>query len=451
MQDKSTAPEGNDIHCHNRPAPVMQDLGLSIPRICLPNESVDQSVWPVIACDQYTSQPEYWLETEAIVAGRPSTLDLVLPELFLEESGKIPVDQRIRTINQTMAAYLQQEILIEQQPGCILVDRKTPLHNSRKGLVIAVDLEQYDYTPGNKKRIRATEGTVLERIPPRQAIRRHAALELPHVQLLIDDPGRTVIEPLWEAVSPVRPLYDLDLMQNGGHLRGWFVPQSSLELDRAFVALSCLETLSQDNLLFAVGDGNHSLATAQAHWHEIREQVDPEHPARYALVEIINIHDDGLAFEPIHRAVFGIETDSFMVAARRWIRTRRQGLSEAGQEMASIHELPVLSDGNPDVLSLPLEEGRLVTAEVQMMLDELIESWQQQGRSVKIDYIHGQDAVQELAAKGAIGLLLPPFAKNQFFSTIARDGILPRKTFSMGESFEKRYYFECRKIVRDTP
>lgn len=424
---------------------IISDFGLAIPRICLPTEKVDLSKWPVIACDQFTSQPEYWQETFDSVGSAPSTLSLVLPELYLENPGHVPVNQRIKQINDAMQDYLKSGLLEEYPAGCVLVDRATPLHPSRKGLVIAVDLEQYDFTPGNKKLIRATEGTVIERIPPRQDIRRDATLELPHVQLLLDDPDKTVIEPLWQSFADNEPLYDVDLMQGGGHVRGWFIPSGHFALDASIKALGKLETLRGDGLLFAVGDGNHSLATAQAHWFEIRDYSDANHPARYALVELINIHDEGLEFEPIHRAVFGVDSRTFFESANQWISDQKEKLHSADSDFA-VHKLPVINESKTSTLDLPVQKDRLVTASLQEMLDDLLTRWQKSGISARIDYIHGQDTVHELASKGAVGMILPDFSKNSFFSTIASNGILPRKTFSMGEAFEKRYYFECRRI-----
>jgi hypothetical protein len=422
-------------------------LGLSIPELYLPAENVDVALWPVVACDQYTSQPEYWQQTEAIVADNPSTLKLILPELYLDHPGEISVESRIKTVNQAMNNYLEQGIIRKQQPGCILLDRQTPLHPSRKGLIIAVDLEQYDFTPGNKKLISATEGTVLERIPPRQAIRRNASLELPHVQLLIDDPQKTVIEPLWSSVSSDKPLYNSELMQGGGHIRGWFIDKHAAALRAAVDALAALPTYLSDNLLFAVGDGNHSLATAQAHWNEIKAEAGDDHPARYALVEIINIHDEGLEFEPIHRAIFGIDTDNFLSSTAKWLTDFSKHEQDSTESIQEI--LPVFAGSNKTELKLAKAPGQLTAAIVQQMLDELVPIWRGNGMNVRIDYIHGNQTVIDLAAKGACGIILPPFAKSTFFEAIMRDGILPRKTFSMGEAFEKRYYFEARRIVRN--
>jgi hypothetical protein len=414
-------------------------LGIRIPSLLVPAQGIDLYRWAVVACDQYTAQPEYWKETERIVGDAPSTLHLVLPEIYLEQPGELPVAGRIARINQTMAEYLQNGVLTELPPGCMLVDRATPFHPSRKGLLLAIDLERYDFQPGNRQLTRATEGTVLERIPPRQAIRRDALLELPHVQLLIDDPHQTVIEPLAAAFATADPLYATPLMQGGGFVRGWPVPADRPELLCALTALSQLESLRQYGLLFAVGDGNHSLATAKAHWESIRATVGPDHPARYALAEVINIHDPGLAFEPIHRVVFNLDAEALLEHARLYF-ARAAAAHTAGAEQTAV--VPVLSGGHQTSLEIRCDASELLAGTVQAMLDDLIA----RRPHVRLDYIHGEEVVRELTGQGAVGLLLPALDKATFFSRIARDGILPRKTFSMGEACEKRYYFESRRI-----
>lgn len=415
-------------------------LGVAIPELYIPRTGIDLSRWAVVACDQYTSQPEYWQRSEAFVGDAPSTLRLVLPEIYLEHPGDTPVESRIARINQTMAEYLDQGVLVPLAPGCMIIDRETRLHPSRKGWLIAIDLERYDFTPGNRELTRATEGTVLDRIPPRQAIRKDALLELPHVQLLIDDPDRTVIEPLYAALSQEVPLYATELAQEGGSVRGWHVPSDNTLLGTALKALGQLASLKDYGLLFAVGDGNHSLATAKAHWNSIKSEVAPDHPARYALAEIINIHDQGLDFEPIHRSVFNIEFERFLDHADRFFKKQRAAMDRP--EQALNQHVPVYGPGFKTDLSVPLLPGDLLVGAIQAMLDDLVV----RHPDVRLDYIHGEEVVQELSGKGAVGLILPPLEKSEFFGIIARDGILPRKTFSMGEAFEKRYYFESRRI-----
>ncbi|NCA98362.1 MAG: DUF1015 domain-containing protein [Clostridia bacterium] len=415
-------------------------LGVAIPELYIPHAGIDLSRWAVVACDQYTSQPEYWQQTETLVGDVPSTLRLVLPEIYLEQPGDNPVENRIARINQAMDDYLDQDILVPLAPGCMVIDRSTRLHPSRIGLLIAIDLERYDFTPGNRELTRATEGTVLDRIPPRQAIRKDALLELPHVQLLIDDPGRTVIEPLHAALSPQTPLYATDLAQEGGFVKGWHVSSDSKLLANALTALGQLASLKDYGLLFAVGDGNHSLATAKAHWNSIKSDVSPDHPARYALAEVINIHDSGLDFEPIHRAVFNIDFELFLDHAERFFT--KQLAAMVRPEHAMSLPVPVYGPGFKTDLAVPLQPGDLVVGAIQAMLDDLLA----RHPDVRLDYIHGEEVVQELSGKGAVGLVLPSLEKSDFFGIIARDGILPRKTFSMGEAFEKRYYFESRRI-----
>jgi hypothetical protein len=428
-------------------------LGLIAPEICLPRPGVDLAFWPVIACDQFTSEPEYWQETAALVGDRPSTLHLILPELYLDHPGRLPVSERITRINQCMRQYLTDGTLQTLPAGWILVDRATPVHPSRKGLLVAIDLDCYDFRPGSRQLIRATEGTVLERIPPRLRIRQDAPLELPHVQLLIDDPARSVIEPLFAALQDREPLYATSLMQGGGSVRSWFMPAGGAHFQQALQALSRLDSVVRLGLLAAVGDGNHSLATAKAHWESLRHQVAPDHPARFALVELINIFDVGLAFEPIHRVIFGLSPEDFLAGARAWFAAQDLRIDEAGQDVpAAAATGSDQTDTAEQAFSLLWRDRRwqvrigcpahsLIAGSLQPWLDSLVSE-----RSIRIDYVHGDDVVRRLAADSALGLLLPALTKADFFQTIAREGILPRKTFSMGEAREKRYYFESRRI-----
>ncbi len=426
-------------------------LGLTLPAICLPRQGLDFQRWAVIACDQFTSQPDYWLAAADYVGQAPSTLHMILPELYLEHPGDLPVDRRIAGINAVMDRYLADSTLYRLPAGWIAVDRSTPDHPSRKGLVLAVDLDCYDFRPGNRQLIRATEGTVLDRIPPRLAIRRDAPLELPHVQLLIDDPRQTVIEPLLASATSQAPLYDTELMLDGGHVRGWFIPGGSPAVSQALEALARLESLQRHGLLFAVGDGNHSLATAKAHWDALRGRVAPDHPARYALVEVVNIHDPGLAFEPIHRVVFNAGPADIIAAAERHFVGQGLAVREISPDSPELDKVDAPSDGTQTIpmrwcdrawlLTLNQPRHSLTAGSLQVFLDEFA------GQSaIRIDYIHGGNVVRELAGQGNPGLLLPRLDKGRFFASIAADGILPRKTFSMGEAREKRYYFECRQI-----
>ena len=292
---------------------IHNDIGIMIPQIYLPNPGTDLTKWAVIACDQFTSEPEYWHSVEQIVGDAPSTLKLTFPEVYLEKPGEA---ERIRSIQATMRKYLEDGIL-QPRDGLIYVER-TVSGKTRKGVLLCLDLEHYDYTKGSRSLIRATEGTIVERLPPRIKVREGAPLELPHILVLIDDPQRKVIEPLGAAKSKFEKLYDFDLMLDSGHLTGYAV-NADFE-DKVIGALRALakpDTFAakydvgknEPVLLFAMGDGNHSLATAKAIWEKMKPQVGMEHPSRYALVEIENVHDEGSDFEPIHRVLFGLKKD----------------------------------------------------------------------------------------------------------------------------------------------
>jgi len=424
--------------------------GVVIPEIILPAEGLSLYHWAVIACDQFTAQADYWQETEKQVGQAPSTLRLVLPELYLEHPSGLSIPDRIQTINQTMARYWHDGLLRRLPPGCMLLDRRTAVHGSRKGLVLAVDLDCYDFTPGNHELIRATEGTVLDRIPPRVAIRRDALFELPHIQVLIDDSGHRVIEPLLSALQKEqpKPFYETELMQDGGSLRAWFAPAGSPLLQEAFQAMAGLGSLKSHGLLMAVGDGNHSLATAKAHWQNMRAVYGPDHPARYALVEVINLHDQGLAFEPIHRTIANLSPGQFLEQARRYFKDQdfqvlpADGIPDtASSSTASAHRIPMLTAEGRCGLYIGKPRQPLAAGAIQDFLDDLV-----QAAPARIDYIHGDDVVARLAAEGQIGLLLPAMKKQELFPSLIRDGVLPRKTFSLGEAREKRYYMECRQI-----
>lgn len=452
---------------------LFENTGVHIPVIMLPSKVVDLHRWSVIACDQYTSQPDYWKRVKEEVDGSPSTLNLTFPEIYLKDEDR---DSRIKNINEAMSLYINQGVLEPQKPGFILVDRSTPHAASRKGLILAVDLECYDYKSGSQTLIRATEGTVLDRIPPRVKIRENAPIELPHIMLLIDDPEKAFIEMLFERKSSFKKLYDFELMQGGGHIRGWKVEDvESLELaasvlkkladPAAFIEKYGLQ-LSQKNrptaspMLFAAGDGNHSLATAKAHWENIKARLGTraaaDHPARYALVEVVNVHDEGLVFEPIHRVLFGIDgtevlADIMKIFNRESaaecrlfvsITDMEAALSET-RESQDVHLLPFIMEGAFGLISVENPSSGLEVGTLQAMLDELINA----NEHIEIDYIHGGDVVTRLGSrKGSMGFYLPVMSKQELFRTVILDGVLPRKTFSMGEAEEKRYYLECRTI-----
>ena len=434
----NSLPNKNGCQAGSSICPAVQ-----VPRIMLPAPSVDLYTWAVIACDQHTAQPAYWHETARLVQNSPSTLHLVLPEYLLEHPDGLPLDQRIARINQNMQDYLAEGLFQKKEPGCILLQRHLSSGKSRLGLLLAIDLECYDFQPGNKNLVRATEGTVLDRIPPRVKIRRHAPMELPHVQVLIDDPGRTVIEPLFEnCLKNTRPVNETDLMQGGGAVRGWFCPDGSAGLDTALAAMAGLATLKEHGLLMAVGDGNHSLATAKTHWDKIKKDLPPDHPARFALVEMINLHDDALVFEPIHRTLAGLGLTRFKELAGKWFAGQGGSFAKPGQASpAEAMAFPLICGTSRESLVLTRPEGSLAAAILQPFLDWLVKDHQ-----ARIDYIHGQAELERLAGLGQIGLFLPSLDKHDLFPHIAQEGVFPRKTFSMGEAEDKRYYLESRLI-----
>jgi len=432
-------------------------LGVQIPRILLPRHDVNLSQWAVVACDQFTSQPEYWQQVSTLVGAAPSTFHLTLPEIFL---GSVEEPARIQSIQQTMAAYREQN-LFEAYEGLLLVERSVA-GRTRHGLMLALDLEQYDYNQGSQTPIRATEGTILDRLPPRIKIRQGAPLEVPHILVLIDDPQRTVIEPLLARKDTLQKLYDTDLMLGSGHLTGYFSTDPALETQvvRALENLAAPAAFQsryavdpqKRPLLFAMGDGNHSFATAKAIWEEMKTRVGPHHPARYALVEIENVHDAGLVFEPIHRVLFGVQPD-FLAAMRAcWGDSFTFFPSAGSAAMAAAVDQPaagrqsfgVISPAGFGVASVAQPSSNLPAGTLQPFLDE----WGKAGGFAKIDYVHGTDVLAALGAQpGHLGLYLPTMPKSDLFKTVILDGALPRKTFSMGEAIEKRFYMECRQIV----
>ena len=417
---------------------IFKGLGCAVPDILLPREGIDLKKWAVIACDQYTSEPEYWADCEKEVGSAPSALNLVLPEVYL---GTDKETDKLDSIAKTAGKYLDDGILTSIGTGFILVDRATELHPSRKGLMAAIDLEGYSFEPGNKNICRATEGTVLSRIPPRVRIRANSPLELPHIMILIDDPHGLTIEKAFDMAETegLKPLYDTDLMLGSGHITGTFIPDGSAIAESIVNGLTALKAANSDGLLFLVGDGNHSLASAKAHWENVREGLSEnekkDHPARYALAEIVNIHDKGLDFEPIHRVIFNISGEEFLSKAKEFFKD--SGM-ELNGDKAGKQSFTVVCEGNSDVtVSLSNPPHTLAVGSVQMMIDAL---------GLECDYIHGEDSVRNLATTGNTGILVPAISKDTFFGTVEKEGVFPRKTFSMGEAFEKRFYFEARKI-----
>lgn len=401
----------------------------------LPAPNVNPSAWACVACDQFTSQPEYWRRVDQLVGSSASSLRLILPECYLSQT-----EARVEIIHQAMKGYLARGVLQPRvQHGYVLMERNTP-SGARLGLVSLIDLEMYDYQPGSHSPIRATEETIVSRLPARMAVRRDAPLELSHVLLLMDDPMHSVLEPLFARRNEMEKLYDFPLMQRGGHLMGYAVTQPE-HLDMIDKALAALRP--HGSLRFAVGDGNHSLACAKACWEAIKPTLTPEetctHPARFAMVELENIHDDALSFKPIHRVVFGYDGDDLLEDLADYANRHRMNLAAGykGQPLTCVYE------GKQVELSISGSSHGLSVGTLQIFLDE----WLQSHPSASVDYIHGEAAVRELAAKpNTVGFLLPKPDGSDLFESVETNGPLPRKTFSLGEANEKRYYMECRKL-----
>jgi hypothetical protein len=450
----------------------LDDLGPRTDGILRPPSTVDPAKWAVVACDQYTSEPEYWHRLEQQVGDAPSTLRLIFPEVWLERESGSEKAARIARINDTMRAYLADNLLVPVG-GPVLTERVTRQGKTRVGLVVSIDLEQYDFSVGSQSLVRATEGTILDRLPPRIRIREHAALELPHIMILIDDPDKRVIEPLHAAARAsgadgkdgMRPVYDFDLLENSGHLRGWAIQDDALlqEMTQALSDLARPDTfrsryaLSGEAgvLLYAVGDGNHSLATAKSCWEQRKQSLSEaerqSHPARHALVELVNVHDDGLLFEPIHRVVFGASRESFLEDFHAWHAERGLRLSVGGTDAdtqgdagVSVQSCVIISGNKEESLLWHNPQQQLAVGSLQAFLD----AWLPAHPEAAIDYVHGDDVVRRHAqTPGNLGFLLPVMGKEELFPTVIRDGALPRKTFSMGEAHEKRFYLECRRIL----
>ena len=415
-------------------------LGVRLPEILLPKSGIDLSKWAVIACDQFTQDKNYWEKVKSLSSGSPSCLNLIIPEVYLEEGGESEREKRTDEIRKTMSEYLKGGVFAQPLHGCVYLERSTERNSKRSGIVFAIDLDKYDWAPSSRPLIRATEGTVTDRLPPRIKIRRGAPLELPHILLLIDDEKDSLIPSLGEIARRRPPLYETHLMLNSGAVSGW-----ALDTEEAWALLADgLERLAKTveeryssalpgemPFLFAVGDGNHSLAAAKAVWEDHKKQNAgvtgiENHPARWALVEIENIYDSGIVFEPIHRVIFGAEPDDIL------------------KLLSSLSHITCQSEHSGRVIRIESRSPDIATASIQPLLDSFAEE-----RKLVMDYIHGEEEVVRLAGdsqRQAVALILPPVRKDGFFKTVAENGPLPRKSFSMGEAEEKRFYLECRKL-----
>jgi len=434
-------------------------LGLRVPDILLPAPYVDLSKWATIACDQYTSEQEYWTNVEEIVGDNPSTYHIVYPEIYLHAPDET---ERIAAIQANMDAYLADGVLATAGPGFILVERTLGDGRTRTGLMAALNLEAYDFSENSRSLIRPTEGTIVDRIPPRLRIREGASLETPHIMVLLDDPGASVIEPLAAQKDQLPVLYDTGLMLGGGHVRGYHVREERW-IRRISDALTRLleDKTAQygDPLLFAMGDGNHSLATAQAYWDAIKKDLSPaeldDHPARFALVEIQNIHDPGNHFEPIHRALFSVDPVSLRDAMLSYYGDQNCRVAVETIPVSGMKErvVPPADNSAHSAVLLYGDQCELITVSPGLhylpagTFQRFLDAYLSENQEAKIDFIHGRKSLLGLAQKpDTAGLYLPPVSKDSFFDTIVNEGVMPRKTFSMGEAEEKRYYLECRCI-----
>ncbi|MBU1142465.1 MAG: DUF1015 family protein [Firmicutes bacterium] len=403
---------------------------IHLPEMLLPKRSIDLSKWAVVACDQFTSQPSYWKELKRYIDDAPSTYNMILPEVYLEQMD----DQMIETINYTMNHYLSSDVLESIGKSMMLIERSIDLKNRRLGLILAIDLENYDYKEGSKPLIRTTEKTIIERIPPRVRIRKNAPLELSHVMLLMNDDKHHIIERLFEKKDSFVKKYDFVLNMMGGHLRGYQIKDCD-EIIEEFYKL--IED-TNDPMLFIVGDGNHSLATAKAHWQELKVNLSiadqDNHPARYAMVEVVNIYDPGLQFEGIHRVLFNSDKsfliDLFHAVDKEkdtWVYT-----SEIGEQQFFIPKN---------------------TADAYEQIQSFIDDYLSKHKKTTIDYIHGEEELIQVCNSnpGSIGIKMPTIEKKDLFPFVQSGKVLPRKSFSMGCATAKRYYLESRFITIQKP
>lgn len=437
-----------------------EKIGIQIPEILLPRRDVDLHKWAVIACDQFTSEPEYWERVSDTVGDAPSTYHLILPEAWLTRPDK---SERIQFSQAKMCEYLDSGLL-EPHKGFVLVER-TVGDAIQTGLIVALDLETYDFNKGSQSLIRATEGTILDRLPPRMQVRRGAPLELPHILVLYDDPDFSILKPLLEQKDALPVAYDFDLMEGSGHITGHFIidPETLSSVIDHIAAL-----LDEDKyqarygkvdqshpLLFAVGDGNHSLATAKSIWEETKPTAGPNHPARFALVELVNLHDPSLKFEPIHRVMFDVgdgfgflvtkhfEPDYEIQSVPDFFAMKAMVLAaESGKQ-----RFGMITNAGYRVVELTAPKSNLSVGSLQEFLDGYLKK----NPETEIDYVHGDDVLQKLSQEpGNVGFYLPPIKKDNFFKSVILDGSLPRKTFSMGHAKDKRFYLEARRIINDS-
>ncbi len=425
-------------------------LGVIFPQILIPDKKVNKQKWSVIACDQFTSNEDYWIKTARTVGGAPSAYHIIVPELFLKGGD---ATDRIAHAKQTMRDYIEDGVLVSLPEGVVLVERETP-HGTRVGLMLAVDLEQYDIDARKKPLIRATEKTVTERLPIRISLREDAVIECPHVMLLINDVKDTVIAPVYQVKDHFSKIYSTPLMQDGGHVQGWFTDDATV-LEGIRSALAQLKAKCADNMLFAVGDGNHSLAAAKAVWDKRKTSMSDEEreksPLRYALCEVVNLYDPGISVHPIHRVLFNVPDASTTLRALVTI------LNRTGQEAHmmytrgtravkkdGVHTIQFESKMSKGHIEVKKPKAQLVSQTLTEALDMLAGEMPR----VVVDYIHGDDEFHALTkTHGCLGFIMDPMQKDEIFENVIQYGVLPKKSFSLGLAEEKRYYFECRLLV----
>ena len=394
------------------------------PHILLPKKGTDMHSYAVIACDQFTSQIHYWDELKELIGNKLSTFHMIYPEAYLASTNN---EEYVKTINKNINSYLNNDMLCDIGESFVLVERITDYGVKRLGLVIAIDLEEYSYKRGVPCSIKASEATIEERIPPRLKIRKDAPIELPHTLLLFNDPEKTVIEPLYTIRDELECLYDFELNQKGGHIRGYKVPNVDEVINN-------FNKLYKDGLLFIVGDGNHSLATAKAHWENVKKTLNAEerkhHPARFALVEANNVYDDGIMFEPIHRILFNVG-NGFVDGLKNAI---------SGDSKTYVH-VPNMEDV---YINIPKN-----AADTYQVIQQYIDNYLSNHEEAKIDFIHDESSLIDISNKhpGSVAIVMPAIGKGDIFEFVSKDKVLPRKSFSMGHASEKRYYLEAKKIA----
>lgn len=428
------------------------ELGIIPTDILIPKATLDLTKWAVVACDQYTSEPEYWQRVADYTKNEPSCLKMTFPECYLEDDDK---NERINSINATMNEYLEKGIF-DTYKDCFILVKRTTESGSRYGLMAALDLERYSYDKDSKTNIRATEGTILSRIPPRKEIRKNAPLEIPHIMVLISDEKKKIIEPMIEKIPSLKKLYDIELMENGGRVEGYLIDddENIKSIHDGFYAL--YKNLDPANpLLFAMGDGNHSLATAKNCWEDIKKGLSKEdaenHPARYSLVEIENIFDPALQFEPIHRVFFNTDTETVLNKVKKLTQDVQIIKTSSLPDLEKIinetkedrQSFALVQKGIFTILNIPNTVASTASGTVQHIIDNLKED-----ENIKVDYIHGVDVVIRLSQKDNVGIIMPDVSKKTFFASIIKDKAFARKTFSIGHAHEKRYYLEARRITK---